>query len=142
MREAFIILVLLIALDCAWLSLAGGAYGTVVGRVQRGVSMNVRWVPAIVAYALMFLSIYAVVFPWSSLVIAAADDKGLYKSLATVAGRAFIVGLCIYGIFNATNLAIFSRYELRLALMDTAWGCSLYVIASTLAWWLSKHAWA
>ena len=39
---------------------------------------------------------------------------------------AFILGFTIYGIFDATNLAIFKGWKPELALIDTLWGGVLF----------------
>ena len=43
---------------------------------------------------------------------------------------AFLIGFFIYGVFDFTNLALFSKYDLAIGLQDTIWGGVLF--ASTL----------
>ena len=38
----------------------------------------------------------------------------------------FVFGVCIYGVFDFTNLAIFRRYKLDLAISDMIWGGILF----------------
>ena len=40
--------------------------------------------------------------------------------------HAFIVGASAYGIFDFTNLALFYKYDLTIALIDTLWGGILF----------------
>jgi uncharacterized membrane protein len=41
--------------------------------------------------------------------------------------NAFYLGLCIYGIYNMTNLATINKWGVREAILDTLWGTSLLV---------------
>lgn len=45
---------------------------------------------------------------------------------------AFILGLLIYGVFDFTNLAIFSDYSLPLAIHDTLWGGILFFLTTEI----------
>jgi len=42
-----------------------------------------------------------------------------------------LLGLCIYGIYSGTNLAVFQNYDIGLGLKDTLWGFILYTIVTT-----------
>ena len=42
-----------------------------------------------------------------------------------------LLGLCIYGIYSGTNLAVFENYDIGLGLKDTLWGFILYTIVTT-----------
>lgn len=43
--------------------------------------------------------------------------------------EAFLFGVCIYGVYDFTTLAIFKKYDYRFAVMDTLWGGILFVIS-------------
>jgi uncharacterized membrane protein len=43
---------------------------------------------------------------------------------------AFLLGLCIYGIYDFTNIAIFKNYKLLPALVDTVWGGVLFYMVT------------
>ena len=46
--------------------------------------------------------------------------------------QAALYGLCIYTVFDMTNYAIFSGYDLKIAIMDMIWGALLFVFARYL----------
>ena len=52
--------------------------------------------------------------------------------------EAFLLGLVIYGVFEGTNYAIFKKWSLKLAILDTVWGGSLFAITSYLTYWLTR----
>jgi len=41
--------------------------------------------------------------------------------------QAALYGLCIYTVYDMTNYAIFSGYDLKIAVMDMIWGALLFV---------------
>lgn len=42
---------------------------------------------------------------------------------------AFLFGVCIYGVYDFTTLAIFKNYDVRFAVADTIWGGILFVLS-------------
>lgn len=46
--------------------------------------------------------------------------------------QAALYGLCIYTVFDMTNYAIFSAYDIKIAVMDMIWGALLFVFARYL----------
>ena len=51
---------------------------------------------------------------------------------------AAILGLVIYGVFDAVNYAIFSKYDLLIALKDTFWGATLFYMTTYLTYKINK----
>ena len=51
---------------------------------------------------------------------------------------AFILGFCVYGIFDFTNMAIFKKYNLKTAISDTLWGAILFFIVTNITYSLKK----
>ena len=40
--------------------------------------------------------------------------------------EAMILGLCIYGIYELTNMAVFKRWTWQVVMIDSIWGAVLY----------------
>jgi uncharacterized membrane protein len=97
-------LVLLLAIDLAWISANQGRYANLVQNVQ-GSKMTIRNDYAALAY--LFLA---------AALVYLADDGGKPW------WHPFVVGWIVYGVFNFTNLAMFSGYDLPTGLLDTLWG--------------------
>lgn len=51
---------------------------------------------------------------------------------ATSYQEAFWFGVCIYGVYDFTTLAIFKKYDYRFAFADTLWGGLLFVLSRYL----------
>ena len=44
-----------------------------------------------------------------------------------------LLGLIIFGVFDSTNLVLFSRYKLGVAILDTLWGITLFSVVTFLS---------
>lgn len=115
-------IVLILVLDLAWFSSHNSAYRKMIEGVQSAPFTLNKW-GALTAYAVMFVSLYFIIFPM--ITCDHTTDNKLYLSLKYAAIHGFVV----YGIFNATNYAIFKKYPIHIALLDTLWGTFVYFIA-------------
>jgi uncharacterized membrane protein len=110
-------------LDGIWISSNMNMYSALYTRVQCGKPMRVKMDGAILAY--IFLVIVLIVFVPP---LVRNTDKSLLASFKT----AGLLGGCIYGIYNFTNLATLSGYSLKAAMIDTLWGTTLFTIVGWL----------
>jgi uncharacterized membrane protein len=44
-----------------------------------------------------------------------------------------LLGLIIYGVFDSTNLILFTRYNISTSIIDTLWGITLFTIVTFLS---------
>lgn len=112
-------------LDALWLGvLARDFY-----REQMGAQMveQVRWVPALLFYF---------GYP-AALVALALFPAG--QPLGVQIGRAALVGLMAYGVYDLTNLATLRHWPVSLALVDTAWGTFASTLAGAAAAWVAQR---
>ncbi|MCE4555407.1 DUF2177 family protein [Roseateles cellulosilyticus] len=118
-------LVVMGALDALWLGgLARDFYRQEIGPQMAD---SVRWSAAAVFYfgypaALVALALYPTGQP-----------------LAMQVARAALVGLTAYGVYDMSNLATLRQWPLRLALVDTAWGCFASAVAGAAAAWVAQR---
>jgi len=106
-------LVTFLALDFAWLGLiARGFYRRQLGHL---LSADVRWVPAILFYALFVAAV--VVF-----VIAPAVERGSFGRALLLGG---FFGIVTYATYDLTNLATLKSFPALVAAVDMTWGCIL-----------------
>jgi uncharacterized membrane protein len=108
----------LLILDISWITLSKKMYAALVGNVQKS-PMKVNMIYAIVAYVLMILGFVYFTVP---LLNASKIKSNIFNALRY--GGLF--GFIVYGIYNATNLAIFQSYSLLTGLIDTLWGSLVY----------------
>jgi len=50
--------------------------------------------------------------------------------------KGFIFGIILYGVFDFTNLAIFSNYSFATAMIDTLWGGALMALTTNFVYYL------
>lgn len=99
-------LLVLFLVDLIWLSM-GGPYALRIAENIQGGPVTLQYGYAFVVY--LFLA---------------------YLLLQTHSYvDAFWFGLCIYGVYDFTTLAIFRKYDVRFAVADTVWGGVLFVLA-------------
>jgi uncharacterized membrane protein len=110
----------LLALDLAWVTVfMRPRYAALVRDVQRGDDMRTRLWPAATAYALMAVGLHAFVL------------DGAPRGGGVARGALF--GAVLYGVYNATAMAVFDRWSASLAAVDVAWGATVYAAAALLA---------
>lgn len=102
------ILLLLLILDFLWIGLVFKNYfSPMIFRVQ-GSDMEPKIIPAFIAYLLLF------------------GLSAVFLTRANNIYEAFLLGFCVYGVYDATNLATIKNWDPVLALMDTTWGGILF----------------
>jgi len=113
----------MLVLDLVWVgTVMRPRYEGMVRRVQgEGRGMVVRLAPAAVAYGLMAVGLHAFVLP-------AGEGEGRTR----VALRGALFGAVLYGVYNATAMAVLERWEARTALLDVGWGAALYAVCGAI----------
>lgn len=95
----FKVAAILFLIDLFWLA-TGGIFARAMIRDIQGGDLEPRYLSAAVVYLLLAYMLL---------------EAKTYK-------QAFLYGICIYGVFDFTNLAIFTRYDWKVAIADTLWG--------------------
>ena len=101
-------------LDYIYLKSTSNIFFKLVNTIQKS-PLKLRIYPTIMVYVLIFLM--WVVFIYNQ------RDKFSFKQNIF---RSFLLGLCTYGIYDFTNIAIFKDWSIKVVLMDTIWGGVLY----------------
>ena len=122
MSELFVILPTVLLLDYAWLSLSLPMYSAAFERVQKEV-LRIRPLGAVLSYAALVLLVWLFALPMSRVSV----------------WYAALLGACVYGVFNATNYAVFSLYDPMVALVDTAWGAALVAVTCAVTIAVTKR---
>ena len=121
-KQIFISAIIIIFIDSLYLTLIGGPiFSNTVRRIQND-DMNINVLGAILSYLLIILSINKFIL---------LEDK--------VPSEAFVLGFCIYGIFDFTNLAIFKKYDFSTAIVDMIWGGILFYVTTLLTYKITKN---
>ena len=109
--------VVLVGVDFFYLSSTSKFFNNIVKNIQ-GKEIQFKMLGAIICYVFLVLGLnYFVLL-----------DKKLGKKEKIF--KAFMLGLIIYGVFESTNLAIFTNWTLDALLLDTLWGSILFSITT------------
>lgn len=111
----------MLILDSLYLSMAKPTWRKMIKNIQ-GSEIQVRLLSAVGVYILMSFALYYFII----------------KPRRNVQD-AFLLGLVIYGVFDLTNYAIFSKYNLITGLIDMIWGgllfaSSAYIVKKTMTY--------
>jgi uncharacterized membrane protein len=110
-----------ILVDSIYLNLSSGHYKSLIYKIQ-GSKLKMDYISAMFAYILIVFTIYYFVI----------ERKLSYKD-------SFILGFCIYGIYEFTNKAIIKNWDWFSVVLDTIWGGLLYLIVYYLYKKLEKN---
>lgn len=104
--------IVFVTLDYFYLNLIKNYFENQVQLVQ-GSPLKLNYLGAIICYIFLIFGInYFIIKPKRSI-----QD-------------AFLLGLVIYGVFETTNLALFSKWSWFTVLIDTLWGGTLFALTT------------
>ncbi len=117
--------VAILAIDLIVLKILSKMWSKTIEKVQK-TPFKVNPFYGIAAYVLMIFGLNYFVLGFGS----------GFKSIPTnqLVTKAFVFGIVVYGIFDFTNLAIFTNYDLKTGLIDILWGGILMALVT----WIVK----
>jgi uncharacterized membrane protein len=107
-----IILTLVLLIDLSYLSLINTTMLKVIQNVQK-TPLKINWIYFILCYLVISFVIYYFIIK---------ERRSILYS--------FILGLCIYAIYETTNMSIFSKWDQYVVIMDTIWGGILFSLVN------------
>lgn len=119
----------LLVLDFVYVASVSLFYKKSIKHIQGGNDLQLRIVPAILCYAIMVIGLVFIILTQLSRYgsLRSLSYKNKLKYALRFGG---VLGFVVYGVFNTTNLAMFQRYSIPLAVIDIIWGTLLYTIAT------------
>ena len=108
----FIILILVLILDFCYLSLIKNTMLKTIKRIQNK-PLKINWLYLILCYLVVSFVIYYFVIK---------ERKSILYS--------FILGFCIYAIYETTNMTIFTNWNKSIVYIDTLWGGVLFSLVN------------
>lgn len=108
-------ILILLVLDAIYLYSTRSMSGDLVRRMQGAAKTPLRILGIVFVYACIAALLYVFIL---------RDKRG--------PADAFLLGLCVYGIYDGTNYAIFKNYPIPFAVMDTIWGGVLFATTTWL----------
>ena len=107
-----VVLITFLVLDAIYLGLQMASLQQLYKKIQNQ-PLTLKPLGAVLCYMFMvFVLYYFILSPKKSIM------------------DAFILGLCIYGIYNTTSYAVLAEFPFRLVITDTLWGGILFAAAT------------
>lgn len=107
--------IILLFIDIIYLTfLGGGPFMNMVSKIQNS-KAKLNKVSAAFTYVMMIILMHQFVI-----------NKNFTNQ------KVFLLGFLTYGIFDFTNMAIFSEYDIFIAIQDTIWGGILFMITNII----------
>lgn len=104
--------ILMAILDYLYLSSISDFFKKTIYKIQNS-KLNIRLTPMILCYLFLIFSIQYFII----------SKKGNILD-------SFILGICIYGVFELTNYATINKWPLQLVFIDTLWGGILFSLTT------------
>lgn len=119
--------------DLLWQNLVSKLfYKKKIEQIQKQ-PLVVRKLPAFVAYVVLIMTMFTICKPVSLFYESYFKPKTFLKRCVLSGLSYALVGFSIYGIFNCTNMAIFTNYDWLMAIVDIIWGVCSFGIFGILA---------
>ncbi len=110
----------MLIIDYVYLSTYGkSVFIPMINNIQK-VPMKVKYYAIVVCYALMIFGLEYFIF--------SKKKKPI---------DAFVLGIVIYGVFESVNLALFNKWKVIPAIVDTLWGGILFYLTT---WFYYKYS--
>ena len=113
-------LLFMLIVDILWIKSDVIKFTDMIKNIQN-TPVKVKYTYAMLAYMLMILGLYVYVLPQM--------DGTLYTALT----KGGLFGIIVFGIFDMTNMAIFDKYNAKVALLDMLWGMLIYSAAGYIS---------
>jgi len=111
----------MLSLDSIYLSQIGaGLFGPMVKQIQNE-KLTLNYYGATICYVLLLIVLYKFIIKEKK----SPED-------------AFLLGFCIYGVFDSTNIAIFKKYQYFPAIVDMIWGGILFYLTTMITYKILK----
>lgn len=104
--------IIFLILDISWITIFSKIFIPMIENIQKS-PIKVNYIGAILAYIVMLISYYNLVFD--------GNKPNYYKSA--------LLGFAIYGTYEFTNLATITGWDYKVSLIDISWGIFVSVFS-------------
>ena len=114
--KPIIILAILLVLDSFYIGSQYFYLNKVYSTIQNS-PLKINWVGGLLCYLFLTFVLYYFILTKSS------KNKVL---------DAFLLGICIYGVYETTNYATLKKWPIRMLIVDTLWGGVLFALTTII----------
>jgi len=113
-QQLFFILLLILLLDFVYISFFRNDFVNLFKNVQKS-PLKINKFGFVITYMLLTFTVYYFGF------VKQFTSKDM-----------FILGVCVYGVYEFTNLTTFKNWKMKMTLLDTLWGGILFCLTHTI----------
>jgi uncharacterized membrane protein len=113
-QRLFFILLLILLLDFVYISFFRNDFVNLFKNVQKS-PLKINKFGFVITYMLLTFTVYYFGF------VKQFTSKDM-----------FILGVCVYGVYEFTNLTTFKNWKMKMTLLDTLWGGILFYSTHTI----------
>lgn len=119
-KELIISALVMLGLDATYISMIKDSYMKQIQNIQT-TNPNVDMIAVVICYIFMIFGVNYFIIQKNAPLL-----------------DAFLFGIVIYGVYDATSYALFSKWSAKLAIIDTIWGGILMMTTAYLTYKLSS----
>ena len=112
MKKFLMLLFVVLLLDMIYISLISKTFKKMIENIQK-TRFKLNYTSAALCYIFIVIQLYVFIIQ---------NNESIQK--------AFLLGFTTYGIYELTNLATITQWNVPIAIMDTIWGGILYALTS------------
>lgn len=120
MKKFLMLLFVVLLLDMLYISLISKTFKKMIENIQK-TRFKINYTTAVLCYIFIVIQLYVFIIQ---------NNESIQK--------AFLLGFTTYGIYELTNLATITQWNVPIAIMDTIWGGILYALTSYITLLLLK----
>ena len=105
---------ILLCLDTIYIGSQYFYLNKVYSTIQKS-PLKINWIGGILCYFLLSFTLYYFIL-----------------SKKNKAFDAFILGMCVYGVYETTTYATFKNWPIRMLILDTLWGGLLFALTTII----------
>jgi len=120
MLQYLVAAIVFVVLDGIYVNLIKSSYNRQIKNIQ-GTDIKVNMIAAAITYIILIFGINYFIIQKKRIVSDAA-----------------LLGFLIYGVYNFTNLALFSKWSVLLSIVDTMWGAVLFGLTTGIVYKLES----
>ena len=119
-KTLLLVAIILVSIDSIYLFLIKNYFANQVQIIQQ-TNMKLDFIGIIICYIFLVFGLYFFI---------------IKNQRSTV--DAFLLGIFVYGVFDLTNKAIFSKWSWQTVTIDTLWGGILFALTSSIVYKLKN----
>lgn len=132
--NSILTIIFILIIDIIWLFINFSNYNNLIKNIQ-GSNISLNYLGGCLSYITLILAIFIFSIPLIEKKIKENKNQSLIYLCILYGGS---LGFLMYSMFNTTNIAIFKKYDYKIAIIDSIWGFMIFTLG-TYFYFSIKH---